>query len=69
MNLEANNGECKSYKNKIFIVQPQKKYEFNYDKINTVEDIKIILKTFKITMSGDAVEINGLRQYVKEIDS
>jgi len=42
-------------------------YEFDWDnKINTLEDIKVIFKSLRMTVSDKAEDFSILKQYLKE---
>jgi len=49
------------------IVEPTNWYEFDWDnKINSLDDIKVIFKSLKMTVSAKADEFETLKQYVKD---
>jgi hypothetical protein len=42
-------------------------YEFDWDnKINSLDDIKVIFKSLKMTVSDKAEEFDVLKQYIKD---
>lgn len=42
-------------------------YQFDWDnKINTIEDIKVIFKSLRMTVSDKAEDFETLKQYVKD---
>ena len=46
---------------------PTNWYEFDWDnKINSLEDIKVIFKSLKMTVSNKAEEFDVLQKYVKD---
>jgi len=48
-------------------IQPVNWYEFDWDnKIKTIDDIKVIFKSLKMTVSDKAEEFDVLKQYVKD---
>jgi uncharacterized protein involved in tolerance to divalent cations len=47
--------------------QPINWYEFDWDnKINSLEDIKVIFKSLKMTISEKAEEFDTLKKYTKD---
>lgn len=47
--------------------QPVNWYEFDWDnKVNTIEDLKTIFKSLKMTVSNKAEDFETLKQYVKD---
>jgi hypothetical protein len=48
-------------------IQPVNWYEFDWDnKIKTIDDIKVIFKSLKMTVSDKAEEFDVLKQYIKD---
>ena len=47
--------------------QPINWYEFDWDnKINSLDDIKVIFKSLKMTVSAKAEEFDVLQKYIKD---
>ena len=48
-------------------IEPINWYEFDWDnKINSLEDIKVIFKSLKMTVSAKAEEFDTLQKYLKD---
>ena len=48
-------------------IQPVNWYEFDWDnKINSLDDIKVIFKSLRMTVSDKAEDFSTLKQYLKE---
>jgi len=50
----------------ISTIEMPKQYRFNYDNINTVDDIKTIFKAFKISISEDYVNFKDIPEIFLE---
>ena len=58
MSEETNNFELKNYKN-------PNHFEIDFDKVNTIEDIKLVLDALGIVITKDSSSYNKLKDYLK----
>jgi hypothetical protein len=51
----------------VVVNNPTNWYEFDWDnKINSLDDIKVIFKSLKMTVSNKAEDFETLKQYIKD---
>ena len=49
------------------VANPTNWYQFDWDnKVNTIEDLKAIFKSLRMTVSDKAEDFDTLKQYVKD---